>query len=255
MLKRLLLAIVFFISLSGFCQYNATIRSGRPGQSIGPYAVGKKIIQIQTGIEFSNFSGIFNAKNYEGGLVVRYGITEKFEVNTGWKYTYQTNEVAFIEPKMGLNLGSVGCRINLIEGENYTPSIGLQSSLKFPRLSSDFSTQRLATKMLLIVRQKLSKKLNLMTNFGLDYSGNSTIPTGLFVCNLGYNINSKFGLNIEAFGSYNTSAGKIYFDAGARYLINSDFQLDLTIGGGMNHNTNNIFCNTGLSWRLGKQQR
>lgn len=254
MLNRLFIIHLMLLSNQGFGQFNETIRTGRPGQSIGPYAVGSKVLQIQSGFEFTDWSGVFRAKNYESALVVRFGITEKFELNTGWKYSNFASESQVKQSRSGFNLGSVGCRINIIDGEGYIPSIGLQTTLKFPRLSEDFFSKRLATKTVLIVRQKISKKLNLMSNFGLDYSGNSTSPAGLFVLNLGYNLTDKFGINIEAFGSYYKSSTKIYFDGSFRYLINPNLQLDLTVGGGRNLHATNIFYSAGFSWRLHKNK-
>lgn len=247
-----LFALCFLWTISSLGQYNTTIRSGRPGQSIGPYGVGKNIIQVQTGFEFLNRSGVFSNKNYESVMVIRYGLSEKFELNTGWKYNFRTNLNALPQQQNGITLGAIGCRINVLDGKDYVPSVGFQFSAKLPRLSSDFLVNRLALRSTLIVRQKLSNKLSLMTNFSLDYSGNSIDPIGVYVVNLAWATTKKWHLQCEVFGSYTNSTLTNFFDVGTSYLVTNNFQLDFTAGVGNSNAVVTYFMNAGISWRFTK---
>lgn len=53
-LKKLSTTLLTICSISTFlsAQFNPTIRTGRPGQSIGPYTVGREVFQVQTGMGY-----------------------------------------------------------------------------------------------------------------------------------------------------------------------------------------------------------
>jgi hypothetical protein len=76
--------LVFIIVISSLFasmargQYNPVIRSARPGQSIGPFTVGARIFQVQSGVD------AFGSKDYstdevrsgiQHNTVLRYGLS------------------------------------------------------------------------------------------------------------------------------------------------------------------------------------
>jgi len=84
-MKHLLIIAALFISTQIFAQYGETIRTGRPGQAIGCFTTGAKVFQVQSGITIdkTNFDAPINGNQsvFQSSTVIRYGITETFEVS------------------------------------------------------------------------------------------------------------------------------------------------------------------------------
>lgn len=184
-----------------FGQFGQHIRTGRPGQGIGPYSVGKNILQIQTGFEYGHYKTdpfYISGNTYTPSATVRFGITEKIEINTTWSYQHQIYQYALFSGKLsGINLAGIGTRINIIEEANYRPAIGMQLTLKLPIQSPDFNTDFIAPKVLFIANQKLSENFSLQANIGLNYNEITPQPRGIYVACLNYAINDKIGVFAE----------------------------------------------------------
>lgn len=254
MYYKLIFVLAFLMSNLTLAQFGEHIRTGRPGRSIGPFTVGKNILQTQTGFEVGVYP--INVYGFRGyyiypNTVLRFGITELFEINGGLGYRKERLENALGEYEMeGINLSALGVRFNILNGENFSPSLGFQMSLKFPRISSDFSADNFAPKMLLIVRQKLSDRLALFINKGIDYNGNNAKPVGIYVINFSYMLNTRYSTFIEVYGDYSGDHFYHHYDTGFSYLLNNDFQIDLYGGIGKNEGVFSYFTSTGISWRF-----
>ncbi|MCK5104021.1 MAG: hypothetical protein KAR17_14450, partial [Cyclobacteriaceae bacterium] len=81
------LSLLFLIITitNSFSQFSETIVSDRPGQSNSPNTVGKMVFQLQTGLQV----GGGNADNYKRNdfelpAFIRFGITDKIELQTHW---------------------------------------------------------------------------------------------------------------------------------------------------------------------------
>lgn len=247
--KILLLCFAFFSCYTAKSQFNETIRTGRPGQAIGPFAVGRYVFQTQTGFDYGGVEK--SAYNLAGNTVCRFGITRHFEINTAWEYRsdqYKKNDVEW--NTNGLSLGAIGTRINLFEGKGAIPAVGLQATFKLPILSKAYNFSYVAPKVLLIANQKLSDKFNLLVNFGVDYNGNNAAPTGVYVINISYSICEKWGTFVENYGNFTPVKFENRWDCGFAYLLNDNLQLDLYGGAGYNNKQTDYFTSIGISWRF-----
>ena len=93
-------ALLFVLAFSGFAQaqFNETIRTGRPGQSINPFTVGRGMLQFQQGYTFDKsetetdanrlmfMNGVRENSTFEN--VIRYGIMERVEINAAIDYKW-----------------------------------------------------------------------------------------------------------------------------------------------------------------------
>ena len=74
---------LILVPIVASAQFNETIRTGRPGQAIGPFAVGAHVVQLQTGVEYAGSRHMSKHTRYvEPGAVLRFGLGRTFEVNT-----------------------------------------------------------------------------------------------------------------------------------------------------------------------------
>ncbi|MGD1841592.1 MAG: transporter [Thermonemataceae bacterium] len=230
-------------------QYNETIRSGRPGRAIGPFAVGKQVIQVQTGYEFESLNDLQEVHGQ--ATTIRVGLTELFEVNTAFNWTLDKFKERDTQPAtttQGIDSWSIGFRYDFFQGENLIPTIGIQTTLKMNHLVTEaYRANFVAPRILLITNQRLSKKIGFTTNWELNWSGIDGTPKEAYVVTLNYGINKKLGVFIENYGSFSQA----YFDAGLSYLFTKHIQWDIFGGRSIfNPSTNEYFISTGISFRL-----
>lgn len=252
------IAVIIFstsmlIQFSGFGQYNETIRSGRPGQSIGPFTVGKSILQIQSGIDFQSFENkdfALSGNGFVHNTVIRYGILERLEISGLFDYRGETVKTNGSETDAsGLSAFDLGGRYQIFEGHGAIPTIGFQMRLRLPVLSEDYKIDRVAPRFIFVTSQKLSDIFTLTTNWGGSWNGNNSIGTGFYVINLSFPITDKLGGFVENYGDLTDGDFDSRFDAGLAYLSNKDFQWDILGGMGNNDGVSDYFVSMGVSWR------
>lgn len=234
-------------------QYNETIRSGRPGQSIGPFTVGKGILQIQSGIEyygFENKNAGFSGNGYLHNTVVRYGILERLEVSGLVDYRNENFKANGSETNAsGLSALDLGGRYELFEGEGAIPTIGFQMRVRLPVLSEDYQIDHIAPRFLFVTGQKLSDTFTLTTNWGGSWNGVNSVGTAVYVINLSFPITGQLGGFVENYGDLTDGDFDSRFDAGLAYLSNNDLQWDILGGLGKNDGVSDYFVSVGVSWR------
>ncbi|MCB9173594.1 MAG: transporter [Flavobacteriales bacterium] len=251
--KVILFLFVSLLTNTICAQFSETVSSDRPGQAFAPNSVGKYVIQSQTGIDFGGYSGNANStgNSIAPNTFIRYGITKKIELNTAWEFrndSYKDNN--FESSTNGLSFSSVGTRLNVFEGNGNSPAIGILALVKLPILAQSYNFNNIAPRLLVIAGGSLSEKFAYILNFGIDFDGNGTSPSGLYVANLGYSISPKFSTFIENYGSFGSNYFDHRFDTGLGYLINNNIQLDIYGGFGNNNDTIDYFTSLGVTWRI-----
>ncbi|TCI92659.1 transporter [Tenacibaculum sp. M341] len=256
--KSFFLIVLMALCLNSYAQYQENIDSGRPGNAISVFTVGKNIGQIETGLSFSN-----NDQSYTSSTFLRFGITERIEINGGGSYLF--NETDLYTP--GVTSFNLGAKFNIFEGDNMMPSTAFLASVTVP--SDKFETDKAFSTFLFILNYSLNERLSYTLNFGVnvdleksiitetDSEGNEeeseiTYFEGIYTFNLSYAINDKWSTFLEAYGGFNRYVFPkiaVSMNAGFSYLVNKDFQLDFLAGHGVNTNEY-LTLSTGISWRI-----
>jgi len=254
MKKRNLLLFGFLVvAVAAKAQYNETIRSGRPGQAIVPFTVGKGVFQNQSGIQFRELRlSESTLEEQSGESVFRVGLLEQFELGaqvsylrSRWSATTETME------QNGIDGLSIRARSNIFQGKGIIPSIGWQVNVGLPVVSENYNQDHLYPKITFMTGQSLLDWLSLTTNAGLAWNGFSADPTSFYIFNFGFSASDKLGFFAEHYATIAQSSWNPRFDAGAAYLINNNIQLD--ISGGYHTDSDiesDFFVSTGVSWRL-----
>ena len=264
MLPFRLLCLFLLIGSWVDAQYAESIRSGRPGQSIGPYVTGTNIFQVQSGLSYSEASipdVELNATDFN--TVLRFGLSEYFEINGAITY-------AWLEEVSGGGLGSradevlnangitqaeLGVRTNIYNSQSNFPSIGFQYRLKFPSPTEEFRTDHNTSIITLVTQQNIGK-LGLLTNWGIDWVGNTGEEVGFYIINLSTGLSDNLGIFVEQYGFFNNGEWLGKFDGGLAILVNNDLQLDLFGGwGSLGQNEDSFFVSTGVSWRTSRKKK
>lgn len=248
-------AIYFGLLQLSVAQYSETIISGRPGQALPPYAVGKNIFQIQSGIQFdhSESEGDFEMQGYALNNFLRYGITETFELNSTLEL--RDNEIELNNndlDQQGVSIWSLGLRYNIFHGEKVLPDIGFQFSLGLRAVSEDFKADHTAPAFSIILLKNISDRLSLDGNVGASWDGFDPDPQWNYIANLAYSLSGKVGVMAEVFGSTRDENADVFADFGLGYLVTDNLQLDIFGGFGKNDLTDSAFLTTGISWRTGR---
>ncbi len=253
---------VLFISLLSvtvFGQYNETIRTGRPGQSIGPFTTGKNIFQIQSGMDVFGASDKNSTDKISGFLnntVIRYGISETFEVSALVDYIFDETVTQSGEElkSSGLRAMDVGMRYHIIDGDGkWLPNIGFQIRMRLPILAEDYKIDHVAPRFNIVTSNPLGKGFTLVTNTGASWNGNSAAPRGFYIVNLSWPFSDKLGGFVENYGSFANGPSETFWDAGVGWLLNPDLQLDIFGGFGVNDGIKSYFTSVGVSWRTKKK--
>ncbi|MDO9001278.1 MAG: transporter [Bacteroidota bacterium] len=251
--KRVIILFFYlFLSFNFFAQYSETIRTGRPGQSIGAFTVGKNLLQFQQGVEYnSEINSGINPKSIITNNVIRFGIKETIEISA--LLDYQKNSFTIsdtVRSYSGLSNLHLGFRVHLTNQKGVLPTTGFQMRLKMPSISKEYGNEYVAPVMIFVANWSLPKNLSLGTNWILSYNGNNQIPTGKYVVNFGFPIFGKLSGFVENYGQLNKDRFETRFDGGFAYLANNNIQFDLSAGYGDNYATKDYFVSGGISWRL-----
>lgn len=256
-IRRLYIVVLTFLSFFSNAQYNPIIRTARPGQSIGPFTVGKNIFQVQSGVDFFGSKNGNTGERTEGVLhntVIRYGLAERFEISTLINYNSITIRSEDSDRKTnGLDGLDIGGRYELFEGKGLIPNIGLQVRFRLPVLSEDYSIDHVAPRFIVVTNQKLSETFTLFTNWGGAWNGNTGDFTGIYTINLAFPITEKLGSYIENYGSITAGVFESRWDTGFGYLVTNNFQLDAYGGYGKNHGAQDWFVSMGISIRTDRK--
>ncbi len=254
----LFIFILLFISGTTHAQFYETIRSARPGQSIGASTMGKNIFQIQSGIDYFGFENNDNGIQGNGYLTntaLRYGLTEMFEVGAFFEYKSESiTENNITETHNGLSNMIIGLRHQISIGEGLIPSIGFQFRLRLPVMSEHYQIDNVAPSFVFVTSQQLSKSFTLITNLGGSWNGMNSTPTGLYTINLSCAFTDTFGAFVENYGSLTEGTLETRFDTGVAWLVTPNLQLDLLGGFGNNHSLQDYFISTGFSWRTSREK-
>lgn len=240
-------------------QFNETIRTGRPGQAIGPFAVGQYVFQTQTGIDANRFDlhgTSVSGSDLTPNTVLRFGVTRQFEINGALAYrTDKFTRGDTTARSHGVSTVSIGTRINVTEGHAKLPAVGVQVSLKLPVVAEPYNPSYIAPRAMLIAATPVTARTSLLGNVGIDYNGNDAQPVGVFVANVGYSLSNAWSAFAESYGTFGSGASAHYWDTGIAWMVNEHLQFDAYGGFGDNGGRRESFVSAGVSWRVLTRKR
>lgn len=249
---------LLFLSGIVHAQFYETIRSARPGQSIGASTVGKNIFQLQSGVDYSGYENTNTGKKSNALLTntgLRFGLTEMFEVGASFEYkTESVTENNIANHHYGLSNMVIGIRHQISIGEGIVPGIGFQFRLRLPVMSDYYQIDHIAPSFVFVTSQQLSQSITLITNLGSSWNGIDATPTGLYTINLSGALTKSFGIFVENYGSLTSGIFETRMDTGMAWLVTNNLQLDVLGGWGNNHGLKDYFISTGVSWRIGQHE-
>lgn len=248
---RISLWIAFFVLISGslFSQNELpSIQTDRPSWARAPFIVPKGRFQFETGFLFERSGGLSNV--YLPSTAIRIGILKRAELRllTDVFYTLKS-------PGNSWNVRplQIGTKVNLFEGnEKLIPAVSLLAHVAIPQAAT--KNQRVAhpaPNLTLTAQHVIYKTLAFNYNLGMEWYGNSAVPTYTYSFSPGVGILS----NLSAFGEIYGFVGNLGLpvhvaQAGFAYQPKSNWQLDIHGGAGLTQASPDFFVGIGISGRL-----
>ncbi len=245
------LLVILAIPGSLYAQYNEQIRSGRPGQAIGPFTVGLKVSQIQAGYNYNSFaSKDLERSGHSEYLVVRHGfLTENLELSTVLAWTQIDDQINNTDIKSnGLSDFRLGARYHVTDQEGWKPAIGIQGRALIKIDNDLMSSEMTGVKCVLITGNKLTDRFSFISNWAISSKRTKDNLVGSYVLNLSYSIDDQFGTFVELYGGFDPY--RPFVDTGISYLVNNDLQLDFSIGYQGYSDVDDWYADAGISWRV-----
>lgn len=250
-MKMLFVLITLALSSQLNAQTAETIRTGRPGQAIGANVVGRGILQWQMGLD-QNEARFFNSDTTTHTMnnVIRFGLNESFELSAVLDLTKEDVEPGSSNDRSGLSQQQVGFRYNLVSSpDGWIPAIAFQTRFRLRSVSNDFRSNEVAPVHLISLVHRLTDTINLASNGGLSYDGNSPTPRFNYVFSFSQSFGDHWSACYEIYGNENRLSKNTYLGLGLAYLMNKDFQWDGYISNGNNNNVKETYISLGFSWR------
>lgn len=269
------------LPFTALSQYTDVINSNRPGLSVSAYAVGKNVVQLETGLfyEQQDHSLLNTQSNILGGdLSVRYGLFfERLELN--WEGTFQNEKITyasvglegtktdFYRNRLGLkylvydrfknpenskpNLYSWRAN-HVFQLKNLIPSVSVYAGANFnlgdnPYYAGDGT---ISPRAMIATQSSVSSRMVLISNIAYDRIG-TDFPEWSYTLSLSHAFrNPKWSVFVENQGIKSDRYADQLIRSGVAHLIGDNFQADINFGTSFKNTPTRIFITGGFSYRL-----
>lgn len=284
--KFLFITALFLIPTIHYGQHTDQINSNRPGESMSAFAVGKTVIQLETGvfgIQEDHSLSNYNSTGFGVDLTLRYGFfLEKLELFADMQYVNQT----FNFPMNSLDVADfkqavVGAKYLIYDpNKNYKKEVNIYSwkaNYKFnwrqfiPAvavfaganfiLEDNPYSYSIGSKIVKLPEASISPKFTLITqnhfgdgswvfvaNVTSDYF-TTDYPSWSYVLTLTKGISNKWSVFVENQGIKSDLYSDAIVRGGAAYLITKNMQVDASVSSNFKDTPSVLYGGVGVSWR------
>lgn len=277
-IKTLVIAVFFMIPLTHFGQHTDQINSNRPGETMSAYAVGKSVIQLESGIY--GITENHSIQNYEGNgfgidMTLRYGLfLERLELIADFQYQYEQvtspmssiDKSAFKQTILGAKylvydpFKNYEKKINVLSWKanhafnwhQFIPAVSVYAGANITLADNPYyfsSDAAISPKVALITQNHFADGTwVLITNIIGDYVG-TDFPSYGYGLTLTKGFNRKWSGFIENQGYISDFYSDAIVRGGGAYLIHDDMQIDASISTSLKTTPSLLYGGIGFSWR------
>jgi hypothetical protein len=276
---KTLVAVAFFMTPSiHYGQHTDQINSNRPGETMSAFAVGKSVIQVESGIYGiqENHSILnYDANGFGIDMTLRWGLfMEKLELIADFQYQYETFNPTIIYPDRSAMKQTVfGAKYLIYDPfKNYEKQINIISwkanhsfnwhqfipafsvfagtNLTFSDNPYAFPTQPIVSPKVILIAQNHfgDGTWVFVTNIIADYIG-TDYPSYGYGITLTKGFNRKWSGFIENQGYKSDFYSDAIVRGGAAFLIHDDMQIDASISSSLKTTPSILYGGIGFSWR------
>jgi hypothetical protein len=277
-IKNLFIAAVFLIPTIHYGQHTDEINSNRPGESMSAFAVGKTVIQVETGvfgIQESHSLSKYDANGFGIDMELRYGaFLESLEfiadiqyVNERFTYPLQIDDRAdfkqsvlgakylIYDPNKGykkeVNLYSWKAN-HKFNWHQVIPAVAVFAGANFTGADNPFyfsPQSSISPKAALILQNHLGDgSWVFVTNIIYNYIA-TDYPSLSYILTLTKGISPKWSAFVENQGIKSDFYSDAILRGGAAYLINKNLQVDASLSTNFKNTPSILYGGVGVSWR------
>ena len=251
---------IFLLIISVVCRSQTVeendFSADRPGMATPPSIVQAKLFQIETGFSFEKITGenIFQETTLYNTSLLRYGINKNSEIRVQTDYARVKTDLSKIT---GFDPLSIGTKLLITEGKGALPQTSFLFNLTLPYIGNrNFRPDNIVPSAYLLFQNDITEKLNVCYNAGLEYDGETAIPSTFAAVCFGYGFTDKLGGFIENYDWFsNAASSQNYIDLGFTYMAGKNFQVDVSGNMSLRDLKNYFMINFGVSWRIIKREK
>lgn len=277
--KKIPCILLILLSISSFGQHTDVINSNRPSESQSAFAVGKNVIQVESGLNYINDK--HNLLEYQSSgffidFTARYGfIKEQMEAIAEISYQMDKYQLEDDEPfkRSGMRSMNMGLKylfydpyknvkeeVNLyswkanhkFKWSQFKPAVsfyaGANLNFSNPFYLRDEKPSYISPKVVLITQNVFGNGLVLITNTFMDKITTDYRQFG-YIITLTKGLNDNWSVYFENKGIKSDYYSDGIFSAGGAFLMNKNFQVDFTISKNFKDTPSLFYGGFGLSWR------
>ncbi len=277
LIKQVLSTGILLLPQLFFAQYTDVINSNRPGETMSAFAVGKTVIQAETGIygiQEKHDLLHTDASGFGMDLTLRYGaFLEKLEFIVDLQYqmqnvtapytTYEKND--FKQTNLGAKyllydpFKNYDKKTNIYswdanQGFNWhqlIPAVSVFAGANFVFKGNPYAftpKTSISPKAMLITQHHFGGKWVFVTNVIADYI-TTDYPSYGYVLTLTRGFNDKWSGFVENQGYKSDFYSDALLRGGAAYLIGKNMQIDASLTTNFKNTPSVLYGGIGFSWR------
>lgn len=261
-----------------YSQHTDQINSNRPGETMSAFAVGKSVIQIETGVYGikQNHSLLnYDANGFGVDATLRWGLfMEKLELIADIQYQNEKYTTLFNSSKRAdFKQTVLGAKYLIYDPfKNYekkvniyswkankafnwrqlVPAVSVFAGANFTMADNPYSfssESSISPKIILITQNHLGDgRWVFVTNIIADYV-TTDFPSYGYVLTLTRGFNDKWSGFLENQGFKSDFYSDAIVRGGAAYLLNKDMQIDASIATSLKDTPSALYGGIGFSWR------
>ncbi len=277
-LRHITLILIMAIPFLGLSQYTDVINSNRPGLSVSAYAIGKNVLQLETGLFYEQQDhGLLNTQSNIWGtdISLRYGLLfEELELN--WESTFQNQDITFAEfgtsdsrtdfyrNRIGLkyliydrykkdtpNLYSWRAN-NLFQLKNLIPSVSIYAGANILFGDNPFyvGDPTVSPRVMVATQSRITPRFVLISNISYDRIATDFPELGYLISLSHAFRNPKWSVFVENQGIQSDRYSDLLLRGGVAHLFSEDLQADINLGASFKNTPSRIFVSAGISYRF-----
>jgi len=215
-------------------QVKRVIKKGQRNKAESKFMLDKGDFQAEWELGYEKVNANLSTLVYPN-LVLRYGITDRIEINTETNLISAYNHaVTPHATSSGIEPVAVGLSYEVLQETTKRPSIIFSAQLAAPHLASkSFAASFYAPVFLVIVQQPIKEHSVLGLTSGIFWDGFSEHPTFVYNASYTYNFVKHWIFSAEFFGFINQHAPLRSADINLAYTLKKPVQFGLTAGVGL----------------------
>ena len=277
-IKTIVFVALFMLPMMHYGQHTDQINSNRPGETMSAYAVGKSVIQIETGIygiKQKHSLLHYDANGFGIDATLRWGLfVENLELiadiqyqNEKYTSLFKTSNIADLKQtivgakyliydpyknyKRKINLYSWKANRGFT-WHQLIPAVSVFAGANFSKANNPYSftpESSISPKIMLITQNHFGDgKWVFVTNVIADYVI-TDFPSYGYVVTLTRGFNDRWSGFLENQGFKSDFYSDAIIRGGAAYLLNKDMQIDASISSSLKNTPSILYGGIGFSWR------